>query len=424
MIEDVQSAVGIITPTRRAPFYAVLGANAISMNGNALAQLALPWFVLATTGSAAKTGLTAFCGLLPLILAGFFGGALVDRLGHQRASVIADLASAVAVALVPFLHWLGLLNFGLLLALVFLGALLDAPGATARAALVPDLIALGRLRPERANTAHEVIESGSQFAGPLLAGLLIAAFGPSIVLTFNAASFVISAGLVAFVVPRAIGPDAEQSSEHPLTEMITGLRFVLRDPPIRSIFVSAAIISFLFSPLFGVVLPYYVKTTYESAAGLGLIIGAFGGGGVLGAIVYAAWAHRLPRRATFVGGVWAICGGFVALTPLPPLPLMIAAFFLAGLLTGPNGPLIPTILQERTPPAMRGRVFGATTAIGYAGGPLGVLVAGGLVETVGVQPVLIGMAAIFVAVAVALAVDPGLRVLDQPAGEGDPALRR
>ncbi|HEY8601340.1 MAG TPA: MFS transporter, partial [Thermomicrobiales bacterium] len=152
---------------------------------------------------------------------------------------------------------------------------------------------------------------------------------------------------------------------------------------------------------------------YESATGLGLIIGAFGGGGVLGALVYAAGAHRLPRRATFVGGVFAICGGFIALTPLPPLPLMIAAFFLAGVLCGPNGPLIPTILQERTPPALRGRVFGATTAIGYAGAPLGVLVAGALLQTVGVQPVLIGSAVIFSMVAVALAFDRGLYLLDE-----------
>ena len=412
MIES-SAATSTGTPARRAPFYAVLGANAISMNGNALAQLAIPWFVLATTGSAAKTGLTAFCGLLPLILAGFFGGALVDRLGHQRASVIADLASAVAVALVPLLHWLGLLTFPLLLVLVFLGALLDAPGATARAALVPDLIVLGRLRPERANTAHEVIESGSQFAGPILAGLLIAALGPSVVLACNAASFVISAALVGGVVPRAIRPAAEAPPEHPLIELVAGLRFVLRDPPIRSIFVSAAVISALFSPLVAVVLPYYIKTTYESATGLGLIIGAFGGGGVLGAIAYAAWAHRLPRRATFVGGVCAICGGFIALALLPPLPLMVAAFFLAGLLAGPNGPLIPTILQERTPPDLRGRVFGATTAITYTGGPLGVLVAGVLLEPIGVQPVLIGTATIFTAVAAALALDPGLRVLDR-----------
>lgn len=120
---------------RSLPFYALLTADAISYAGNALAGLAIPWFVLQTTGSAARTGIVAFCGLLPLILAATFGGALVDRLGHKRASVIADLASGVAVALVPLLHALGWLNFGLLLILVFFGALLDAPGATARGPL-------------------------------------------------------------------------------------------------------------------------------------------------------------------------------------------------------------------------------------------------------------------------------------------------
>ncbi|HEY8598560.1 MAG TPA: MFS transporter, partial [Thermomicrobiales bacterium] len=215
------------TPAHRLPFYAILGANAISMQGNALAQLALPWFVLATTGSAAKTGITAAFGLLPLILSGFFGGTIVDRLGHKRASVIADLASLVAVALIPLLHGFGLLNFGLLLALVFLGALLDAPGTTARAALVPELIALGQLRPERANTAHEVIESGAQFAGPILAGLLIAALGPATVLWFDAATFLVSALLVALAVPT-VQIDADDQPTHGyFADLTAGVRFVL-----------------------------------------------------------------------------------------------------------------------------------------------------------------------------------------------------
>ena len=324
------------TPAHRLPFYAILGANAISMQGNALAQLAIPWFVLATTGSAAKTGITAAFGLAPLILSGFFGGTIVDDLGHKRASVIADLASLVAVALIPLLHGLGLLNFGLLLALVFLGALLDAPGATARAALVPELIARGKAPPGTRQYRARVIKSGAQFAGPILAGLLIASVGPATVLWFNATTFLLSALLVATAVPTLCIDADEQSANGYLADLTAGVRFVLHHPPIRSIFVSAMVISFLFSPLFGVVLPYYIKMTYESAAGLGLMIGAFGGGGVLGALVYAAGGHWLPRPATFVGGVFAICGGFIALTPLLLLPLMAAAFFLAGLRSGPK----------------------------------------------------------------------------------------
>ena len=93
--------------------------------------------MLVTTGSAAKTGITLFFSITPIVIAGFFGGALVDRLGYKRTSIIADLASGVTVAAIALCHQLDLLSFPLLLALVFLGALLDAPGGTARAALVP-----------------------------------------------------------------------------------------------------------------------------------------------------------------------------------------------------------------------------------------------------------------------------------------------
>src|SRR5919106_4964319 len=128
---------------RRAPLYALFGADAISLTGNSVAQLAFPWFVLITTGSPALTGLAVFFNFLPVVLAGFFGGVIVDRLGFRTTSVIADLGSAAAVAAIPLLHSTAGIELWQLLALVFLGALLDAPGTTARQALFPDLVQLG-----------------------------------------------------------------------------------------------------------------------------------------------------------------------------------------------------------------------------------------------------------------------------------------
>jgi len=71
------------------------------MVGNTFAALAIPWFVLQTTGSASKTGITGFFTILPVVLAGFLGGALVDRLGYKRSSILADVASCIPVALIP-----------------------------------------------------------------------------------------------------------------------------------------------------------------------------------------------------------------------------------------------------------------------------------------------------------------------------------
>ena len=108
------------TGVDRTPILMLLAASTISSLGNQITNLAVLWFVLETTGSAARTGLVGFFTLLPVALALFFGGALVDRLGHRRMSIIADIASAVTVALIPTLHhtvglplW-ALLGFGTL----------------------------------------------------------------------------------------------------------------------------------------------------------------------------------------------------------------------------------------------------------------------------------------------------------------------
>jgi hypothetical protein len=86
------------------PLVALYTANAISLSGNVLTLIAVPWFVLQTTGSPAQTGVTAAVELVATILAAFFGGALVDRLSYRRASVLADLASGATIAAIPALY--------------------------------------------------------------------------------------------------------------------------------------------------------------------------------------------------------------------------------------------------------------------------------------------------------------------------------
>ena len=180
----------------RLPLFALLAANAVSMVGNVLATVAIPWFVLETSGSAAKTGLVGFFTILPVVLAGLLGGELIDRLGYRRTSILADLASGASVALIPLLHATLGLQFWNLIILVFLGALLDAPGGTARSALVPDLAAQAGMPIERASSAAQVIERGSRLVGAPLAGVLIGVMGTANVLWLDAVSFLVSAPLV------------------------------------------------------------------------------------------------------------------------------------------------------------------------------------------------------------------------------------
>jgi hypothetical protein len=123
----------------RAPLIAFLVANVVSICGTRVSAIAIPWFVLVTTGSPVKMGLTALAETLPLVLSKAFGGPLIDRLGARRVSVSADTASTLVVALVPLLHALGALNFPTLLVLVGVAGALRGPGDAAKGTLIPDI---------------------------------------------------------------------------------------------------------------------------------------------------------------------------------------------------------------------------------------------------------------------------------------------
>ena len=406
-------AIAATTLSRgRTPVVALLAANAVSMIGNVLAALAIPWFVLETTGSAARTGLVGFATVLPTVLAAFFGGALVDRIGHRRTSIVADLLSGVTVALVPLLHQTVGLAFWQLLVLVFLGALFDAPGATARTALFPDIVVASGLRPERANAAYQTVQRLSQLLGPLGAGVLIAGLGASNVLLVDAATFAVSAGLVAVAVPTETVPDTARRGRY-WDEIRDGLRFLGRDRLVRALVVVIATTNLLDAALSAVVMPVYAREAFGSAQALGLIYGSFGAGAVAGSLLFGAIGHRLPRRSTFLLSFIALGLPLWVLVAMPSLAVVVASRAVAGVLAAPINPILMTVVQERVPAELRGRVFGTLTAGVLSAAPLGVLVAGYGVEGIGLRPVLATIAGCYLLATASMAITPALREMGQ-----------
>ncbi|PYE55442.1 MFS transporter [Deinococcus yavapaiensis] len=396
----------------RRPFFALLVANALSWHGSAVTSLAVPWFVLQGTNSPTLTGVVALCGLLGSAASFALGGPLVDRLGHREASVLADLLSAAAVAAMPALYASGHLSFPLLAALTFARAVLDGPGNTARASLLPDLARQGGLELERANTLGEIAESGAGWTGPLLGGVLIASLGAHAVLWIDAASFVVSAALVAFAVPSNRSPFLV-GSRSAAADFWGGWRFLWADGPLRVIFGSSVVFSALMAALFAVVLPVFARGA-GGAVGLGAVVSAFGLGSVLGSVAFGRFGHAWSRRTTFLVSVWGLCGIFVALACFADPRVVVAACFLGGLIAGPNGPLIPTVLQERTPDALRARVVAASSALTLVASPLGVLLGGAALERWSFSATLLGMAIVFALGVLSATFDGGLRAVDEP----------
>lgn len=398
------------TTTRRLPIYALLGANAVSQTGNVVTTLAVPWFVLQTTGSPARTGITLFATTLPMVLAGFFGGALVDRIGHKRMSVLSDLASGVTVACIPLLHGTTGLSFVALLLLVFLGTLLDAPGMTARRAMLPDLASMAGIPLERANAAYQAIMRGSRLLGAPLAGLLIATVGASGALWVDAASFAVSAAVMALCVP-ALHLSAETDEPY-LRQIADGIRFIRRDRLVRVLVIAVAVTNAIDAPL-AVAFPVYADQVYGSATALGLIIGASGAGALVGTVIYGAIGHRLSRRRTFIFCFIAAALLLAAFVPLPPLPVVIVASAGIGVAAAPLNPVLDTVFQERVPAHYRGRVFGTITATAWVAMPLGVLIGGYLLDRIGLRPTLTVIVACYLIATVSMLFSRTLHKMDR-----------
>ena len=403
---------------RRLPIVSLFAANAISMAGNVLAAIAIPWFVLQTTGSAAQTGITGFFTVLPVVLAGFLGGALIDRLGYRPTSIIADLASGVTVALIPLLHFTIGLQFWQLMVLVFLGGLLDAPGTTARAALIPELAALAKMPLERATSIGQTVERGSRLIGAPLAGLLIAVMGTANVLWLDAASFLISAAVVAVTIrPRTTAPRPAPQGKY-FDEILSGLRFVRGHQLVLSLVTILMVTNFLDAAFSGVILPVYVIRVFGSATNLGAIFAAFGGGAVLGGIVFGAIGHRLPRYATFVA-LFTLAGlQYWTFALYQPFWVILIAAAIGGIAASPLNPIIETALYERVPSGMRGRVFGSITAGAWLTMPAGMLLSGFLTETFGLQTLLIALSLTYPLATLSMLFIPALRELDRRIAPG------
>lgn len=402
----------IATRRNRLPLVALLIANIISLSGNQLAAVAVPWFVLQTTGSAVLTGVTAFVNTVPMIIGAFFGSAIADRIGHKQASVISDLLSGVTVAAIPLLYNVDLLPFWLLQVLVFLGALLDTPGNTARRALLPELAVLAGTRLERANAAVETVTRGSLLIGPLLAGILISVVGAHNVLLIDATTFAFSAALIGLFVP--VISVAAKSNQRYLSDVLGGWQFLRRSRMLLVLILSVTVSNFLLSPLFSVVIPVYVQQTYGNATNLGVLIAAFGAGAVIGGIGYGAIGHRVSRWMLFQVGFGVGNLLLIPLALLPPLWIMLIAVLLTGVVSGPLNPMISTLLQERTPADLRARVIGTVVSLALIATPLGMLLAGVLLDQIGVQATLVAITVCSLMLSVWILWEPALRAMDEP----------
>jgi MFS family permease len=379
------------------PLGGVLAAMAVSLTGTRISAVALPWFVLVTTGSATQTGLVGFCEMAPYVVVKAFTGPLVDRIGPRTVSWSTDLASATAVALVPLCHALNLLSFPLLLAMVAMIGAARGPGDLAKEVMVPEAAERGRVPLERAAGLAGVTERLASTIGPAVGGSLVALLGPLTGLIVNAGCFALGSVIIGLTLPRGVGHGVDA----PLSDAGTapgywrrfgeGFTFLRGEPLLLTVIVMVGITNLLDAGITTVLMPVWASESGNGPTSIGLMGSAMGAAAVGGSAIAAIAAHRLARRLVFFTG-FLLAGAprFLVLAVEAPMPAILAVFALSGFGSGFLNPVIGAVLFERVPRQLLGRVNALGDSLAWVGIPLGGLIAGAAVASFGLVPVLLG----------------------------------
>jgi MFS family permease len=405
-----------VTDRSRRGIYALLAANGISTLGTRMSVLAIPWFVLTTSGSAAETGIVVFAEMAPYVAVQALGGPLVDRLGAWRVAITSELVAALAMGLVPILHVTGHLEIPLLAVLVALAGAVRGAGDIGNRVLVPGLAESADMPLERASGLFDGVSRIASMIGVPVAGVLIAVLSAPGVVALDAVSFLISGAAILATVPRSAQPepDPDESTSGYVERLAQGFRYLRNDRLLMGIGVMVLVTNLLDAGYGGVMLPVWGRDVLGSPVGVGLTAGAFGLGAVSGNALLTWLAPRLPRRLVYASGV--LIGGaprFAVLALTGAVPPVLVVSFIAGFGAGSINPILGAVEYERIPRHLQARVLGALGSLAWAGIPFGGLLAGVVVDLTGLSTALWIAAAIYFATTLAPFVFPVWRQMER-----------
>jgi MFS family permease len=411
----------------RKPFAALLTSCTISVAGTSMSAIAVPWLVLTTTGSAAKTGLVAFAQMGMYVIAQMLAGPVVDRVGLRRSFVVGNTLAAAAVGAIPVMHALGGLGFPVLVALIAVAGAVRGAADAANGALVPMTAQAGGVDLERAAGLYSSTRGVAQLVGAPLAGVLVAAYGPASAIAVDAVTFALAAAAVAIWIrlPEANPVEAGSEAEAEVSalrkycrDLAEGARFVRGDRLLLGIITMVAMSNLLDQGYQEVMMPVWVRREFGSATALG-IIGAAGAIAALSGNFIATWiGARVARRTVYswsflIGGAprLAVIALTTALAPVVGVVLITEMF------AGSLNPAIGATQYERIPEHLRARVLGLIRASAWAGIPFGALLGGYLVQTIGLRTSVLAFAAVYLLTTLAPFVFPVWSQMRRPEPE-------
>jgi MFS family permease len=365
-------------------FRLVFSSTTISAIGDGVASIALVFAVLHIShNSPTAVGVVLACRQAAAAAIALAAGVISDRLPRHTVLVAVAGVQAVVQGIAGTLVVTGHATVPLLAGLGVVYGLADGFVIPAQNGLIPAVISAVRL--QQANALLGLSRSVLGFAAPAFGGILVAAGSPGGAILIDAASFAVAAVLLARV---HVEPRADVVEPEPfLRELREGWSEFRRQRWIFNTIIFFSLGNFA-GQAWGVLAPLVMKEHYGGATTYGIVLSMFGVGLVVGGVIVLRWQPERPLLVSCLSafpfglGLWMIAF-------LVPLPVLLAAQFVAGIGIAMHLALWFTVFQQQVPEAARSRVSSYDALGSFVLIPLGTAAAGPFAAAVGVKEALI-----------------------------------
>ena len=398
-----------------AAFHRIWAASTLSSLGDGVYYSALPLLALTLTRDSTVFGAMEAVTLLPWLLFGLIGGALVDRWDRRRTMVVADLCRGLLLVLATAAVAGGFLSIGLLIAIGFLlgmgGVLFD----TASMAYLPELLDRDPNALQRANSRLQGAQSAmGGFVGPPVGSLLFS-LSRSVPFLADAVSFFSSSLLIRTLpVPpkRAAGPRTSI-----LKDARIGASYLMHHKLLRAMSMRPAVGNFAFCGVGAVLALYARETLHLGTAGYGAFLTTEAVGGLAGTFTAGWLSARLGIGGTLTLTAFVEAASLLGIGVSANAYFAGAGFAVLGASMAATMTLGPSVRQAIVPDELMGRVGAASRLTAYSAGPIGALFGGWLAHLAGLRAPFLAGAGILVLMACLAARTTGNRRIDAALAE-------
>ena len=383
-------------------FALVWAGGLISMIGNWVLLTALPFYVYAMTGSALATSGILMAYIAPGVLFSSVAGVFADRWDRRRTMLVMALSQGgvtLVLVLVQSTEWLWVVYV-----VTFAQSSLGQFFGPAENALLPSLV--GKEQLMAANSMNSMNDNLARLMGPAIGGVLLAWQGFGAIVVVDALTYFVAAGLIGLV---QVAPQANPEEQAPISwtqvwrEWVAGLQLVRATSILRNTFIVIAIALFGDAILSAILVVFVQDVMQVGAEGFGWIMAARGLGGLLGGVLLASAGKEIPPTRLITGSMFSIGVLTLIMITVPVMVVVLPLIVVVGVPAIGGMIATQTILQQQTPDAFRGRVFGAfattITLLMFVGNAL----AGFGADVVGVTSILNSAAFIYIGAGVVAA---------------------